>query len=269
MTAFFRRNGPRWHVQQGRRLPIPVLMGQGTTDTLFNLQQGLANWRHAITRKARRRSIFVAYNGGHVLPQLLPRGVDVTSDPCSERLAGGDFSDLALLFFDEQLRGRDRGLRGYGRLHLATPASTCTRVRSARADREYAVGTVASTAAAGAPVAVEVAAGRLRVAGTPYLTGRMTALGVDNRAFYGLAVGTSPLDATLVQNNVLPVREPDPVLGERRRVALPSVAVDVPRGQRLFVVVTPQSDTFAAMGSRTPGAVVLEDVVAHLPVVGR
>ena len=82
MPAFFRRNGPAFHVARGRRLDIPVLLGQGTTDTLFPLQQGLANWERALTRKARRDSILVAYNGGHVLPGVLPRGISVTSDPC-------------------------------------------------------------------------------------------------------------------------------------------------------------------------------------------
>jgi hypothetical protein len=35
------------------------------------------------------------------------------------------------------------------------------------------------------------------------------------------------------------------------------------------VLASPVSDTFVGMGSRTPGAVVLENTVAHLPVVGR
>jgi ABC-2 type transport system ATP-binding protein len=269
MPAFFRRNGPKWHVEHGRRLGIPVLLGQGTTDSLFPLQQGLANWRTAITRKARRHSIFIGYNGGHVLPAVLPSGVDVTSDPCSKRLAGGSFEDLTIRFLDEQLRHRHTGLRGYGRYHLATPASTCTTVRSVGADATYPVGTVATTEAGGAPLAYEVAKGPIRIAGTPYLTGTLTALGANNRAFYGLAVGTSPADAHLVQNNVLPLNTLQPVLGERRRIALPSVAVDVARGQSLYVLASPVSDTFVGMGSRTPGAVVLDGTVAHLPVVGR
>ena len=268
MVSFFAQNGPKWHVDHGRRLDIPVLFGQGTTDSLFPLQQGLANWRHAITRHARRHSIFVGYNGGHVLPAVLPSGVDVTSDPCSERLAGGDFERLAIRFFDEQLRGRHTGLRGYGKYHLATPGSTCTTVASVAADRAYDVGTVATTETGGAPLAYEVAKGPIRVAGTPYLTGTLTALGVNNRAFYGLAVGTTPLDAHLVQDNVLPLNTLAPVTGEKRRVALPSVAVNVPRGQSLYVLASPVSDTFVGMGSRTPGAVVLQDTVAHLPVVG-
>ncbi len=269
LVEFFKKNGPKWHVGQGRKLDIPVLFGQGTTDSLFNLQQGLANWRHSITAAAKKESIFVAYNGGHVLPSVLPAGVTVTSDPCSQRLAGGTFADLALRFMNEKLKGRDTGLTGYGRYHLATPDSTCTTVDSVVADRAYDVGTVATTEAVSAPIAYPVAEGPIRIAGSPYLTGSLTALGINNRAFYGLAVGTSPADAHLVQNNVLPLNEPEAVTGEQRRITLPSVAVDVPAGQTLYVIATGVSDTFVAMGSRTPGVVILEDTVAHLPVVGR
>jgi ABC-2 type transport system ATP-binding protein len=268
LDAFFRKNGPKWHVDHGRRLDIPVLFGQGTTDSLFPLQQGLRNWATAITRHARRHSIFVGYNGGHVLPAVVPAGPSVTSDPCSKRLAGGTFADLTVRFFDEQIRHRHTGLRGYGRYHLATPTSTCTTVRSVRANATYDVGTVATTDTGGAPVAFPVVEGPIRVAGTPYLTGTLTTLGTDNRAFYGLAVGKSPANAQLVQDNVLPLRTTQPVTGEPRRIALPSVAVDVPAGQTLYVFASPVSDSFGGMSSRTPGAVVLDHTVAHLPVVG-
>ncbi|WP_181641623.1 CocE/NonD family hydrolase, partial [Nocardioides massiliensis] len=70
LRPFFTRNGPSWHVRQGRKLDIPMLLGQGTTDGLFNLQEGLRNWRTVLTRRARQQSVFVGYNGGHVLPAL-------------------------------------------------------------------------------------------------------------------------------------------------------------------------------------------------------
>ncbi|WP_304802309.1 alpha/beta fold hydrolase [Nocardioides sp.] len=268
LDTFFKHNGPAWHVSQGRKLDIPVLFGQGTTDGLFPLEQGLTNWRTAITAKARKRSIFVGYNGGHVLPQVLPAGVNVTSDPCSKQLAGGNFRRLSIRFFDEQLKGRDRRLGGYGRIHLATAASRCITVKSPDANRAVPIaGPVVSTTAAGVPLPYEIAAGPLKVAGTPYLTAAVTAAGVENRAFYGLAVGTSPLDAHLVQNNVLPLREPTAVSGVRRRIALPSVAVDVPKGQHLYLLVSPLSDTFVGMASRVPGVISLADTVVHLPVV--
>jgi len=268
MKRFFARNGPAWHVRNGRRLDIPVVMGQGATDSLFPLDQGLKNYRRALTPRARKRSIFVGYNGGHVLPALFPQAVGVASDPCSKKLAGGSFSDLALRFFTEKLKGRRTGLRGYGRYHLATAGARCTTVGSVKADRAFEVGTVATTEAVGAPTAFKIADGPIRVAGTPYLSGTLTAAGVNNRAFYGLAVGTSPIDAKLVQNNVLPIFVLEPVLGEERRIELPSVAVDVPKGQSLFVVATAVSDTFVGMGSRTPGVVLLENAVVDLPVVG-
>ena len=269
LVAFFEKNGPKWHIDHGRRLDIPVLFGQGTTDTLFPLQQGLANWRKAITPRARRHSIFVAYNGGHVLPALLPGGIRVTSDPCSRKLGGGDFRDLSIRFFDETLKGRDTGLTGWGRLHFATPTSTCTSFRSAAPTRKVRVGRVLTTTAVGLPLPYEIARGPLRIAGSPYLTGKVTALGLQNRAFYGLAVGTAPGSARLVQNNVLPLNEPRPVTGKQRRVTLPSVAVNLKKGEKLFLIATAISDTFALMGSRVPGVVLIDDTVVHLPVVGR
>jgi ABC-2 type transport system ATP-binding protein len=268
LNPFFEKNGPKWHVDHGRRLDIPVLFGQGTTDSLFPLEQGLQNWKKSITRRSRAHSIFVAYNGGHVLPAAMPQGIDVTSDPCSKKLAGGTFEDLSLRFFDEQIKHRHTGLQGYGRYHLATPDSTCTTVDSVDPTKAFPVGTVATPETGGAPLSYEIVKGPIRIAGSSYLTGTLTALGANNRAFYGLAVGTTPADAHLVQNNVLPLNEPAPVTGEERRVALPSVAIDVPAGQSLYILATPISDTFVGMGSRTPGAVILEDTVLHLPVVG-
>jgi ABC-2 type transport system ATP-binding protein len=269
LDRYFRRNGPRWHVAQGRRLDIPVLFGQGTTDSLFELRQGFANYRHTLTGRARRHSIFVGYNGGHVLPKAVPLGVEVSSDPCSRKLSGGGFERLALRFMNTELKGRDTGLGGYGRYHLATPDSTCTTVRSVAPDREVEIGTVATTEGVGAPIAHEVAQGPIRIAGSSYLTGDLTALGTRNRAFYGLAVGTSETNARLVQKNTLPIDEPGPVTAEPRRIDLPAVAVDVPDGQNLYVIASPVDDIFLGTGSRTPGAVLLDNTVVHLPVVGR
>jgi ABC-2 type transport system ATP-binding protein len=269
LDAYFEKNGPKWHVEHGRKLDIPVLLGQGTTDTLFPLQQGIANFQRSITASARSRSIFVGYNGGHTLPAIYPRGVEVASDPCSQKLAGGTFEDLAVRFMNEKLKGRATGLGGYGRYHIATPDSTCTTVASVAPNTNFDIGQVATTEAAGPAIPYPIAEGPISIAGSPHLTGTMTALGVNNRAFYGLAVGTSPADAHLVQNNVLPINEPDPVQGEKRRITLPSVAVDVPAGQTLYVIASPVSETFGGMSSRTPGAVVLDDTVAHLPVVSR
>jgi ABC-2 type transport system ATP-binding protein len=267
LDAFFLKNGPAWHAGQGRKLDIPVLFGQGITDTLFPLHQGLQNWAKALTPAARAKSVFVGYNGGHVLPNALPYTPAVSGDPCSKKLGGGSFRDLTVKFFDHALKGKKTTLTGYGVYHLATAGNTCTTTRSVTANASYPVGTVATPTAVGAPLAFKVADGPIRVAGTPYLDGTLFAAGANNRAFYGLAVGTSPVDAQLVQGNVLPLNELLPVAGDKRSIELPSVAVDVPKGQSLYVLASAVSDMFATMGSRTPGAVVLQDAVVRLPVL--
>ena len=268
LVEFFKRNGPKWHVDHGRRLDIPVLMGQGATDSLFNLQEGLTNWRTALTDRARRNSIFVGYNGGHVLPSAFPSGVEVSGDPCSAELAGGSFEQLSLRFFDEKLRGRDTGLRGYDRFHLATAGNTCTTVASVAPDTTKALGTVITPTVAGPAQATPIATGPYRVAGSSHLTADVTTLTPSSRAFFGLAIGTSPADAKLVQKNVMPLNEETPVDGERRRIELPAAAVNVPAGQNLYLLTSALSDSFVGFGSRTAGVVTLENTKVHLPTVG-
>ena len=53
---YFAKNGPAWHVARGRQLDIPVLFGQGITDNLFNLHQGLKSFDNALTPTARAAS---------------------------------------------------------------------------------------------------------------------------------------------------------------------------------------------------------------------
>ena len=273
MYRYFRKNGPSWHVAQGRRLGIPVLLGQGMTDSLFNLQQGFDNWQQALTRRSRERSIFVGYNGGHVLPGAggtsLPPTHNPQGDPCSAELAGGDFTALTIRFMDEQLRGRDTGLEGFGAYHLATLGNTCTTVSSVEPTAAYDVGTVSTPETLPAWRAFPVAEGPLRVAGSAHLTAAVTTTGPEtHRAFYGLAVGPSPLEAKLVQGNTYPLDVEGEVTGLPRQVELPAVAVDVPEGQTLYLVASAASDAFGGAGARTAGAVVLDGTVVHLPVVG-
>ena len=276
LDKFFFKNGPKWHVSQGRKLNIPVLFGQGETDNLFPLHQGLENWANALTPSARAHSIFIGYNGGHTLPAIAPRGYPdpnpasalggVSSDPCSKAVGGGTFSDLALRFMKEKLKGQRTGLGGYGLYHLATADGACTTVSSVKANKLYDIGTVATTAAAGGPIGFKIADGPIRIAGTPYLAGQMTAAGVSNRAFFALGVGTSPADVQIVQNNMLPFND-GPVLSDQRTIELPSVAVDVPKGKSLYLVASAFSDMFAGFGSRTPGAIVIDSATVNLPVV--
>lgn len=266
LDRFFEKNGPAWHVRNGRVLDIPVLFGQGISDNLFNLNQGLKNFENALTPAARANSIFVGYNGGHALPSLLPAGAAGDGDPCSKALGVESFGDLARRFFREALKGESTGLGGRGQYHLASPAGTCVTVGATAANQPFEIGTVATTAGPGAPLAWKIADGPLSVAGTPFVDATLTTVGVDARAFLALSVGSSPADAQIVQNNMMPVRSMTPVSGEARTIELPAVAVEVPDGQSLFLTLSPFSDMSFGHGSRAPGAIVLDSVTVRLPV---
>ena len=269
MDEFFADNGPAFHVREGRRLDLPVLLGQGATDNLFPLDQGLKNFAQALTDKARSRSIFVGYNGGHALPSALPAGYGAAGDACSKTLGEGigGFRQLAQQFLAENLQGAPSKLTGHGQYHLTTATGTCVTVDSVDADTTFDAGRVVTPAGAGAPQSVKLADGPLTIAGTPYVDAVVTALGLDSRAFFALSVGTSPADAKVIQNNTLPHREVSLNLGTPRSIELPSVAAVVPEGQSLFLTVSPVADMFAAHGSRSPSAMVLDGAKVRVPVV--
>jgi len=258
LNAFFAKNGPAWHVAQGRKLNIPVLFGQGITDNLFTLNQGLRNWTYALTDTARSRSIFLGYNGGHTLPATLPQGYGTAGDPCSVKLGSASFSALSLRFMKLRLKGIGTGLTGFGQYHLATADGRCVTQRSLAFNTTYGLPSVTTTSAAGAPIAVKVAAGPVKLAGPVRLDAKVTSLVADSRAFFALSVGTSPLDAKIVQNNTMPLRLPGVVTGAARAIELPAVAVDVPAGKTLYLTVSPVADMYAGQSSRVPGTVRLD-----------
>lgn len=275
---FYADNGPRHHIDAGRRLDIPVLVRQGVSDNLFNLNQGLKN-QAALTPRARKRSVFVGFHGGHALPAVLPRGSHAGApvalggggtDPCSAALQGGkgDFTSLQLRFFDVHLKGAKGTVPGEGAYALVTPEGTCLQSPRLGTDRSFAAGTVTTpVATAGPPQYVALGKGPLTVAGTPYVDAKVTTLTPEARAFFALAVGTSPANATVVHSNLLPHREPTAVAGVARRIELPAVAVQVPEGQQLFLVVSPVAEMFAGQGSRVPGVMTLTDAKVRVPLL--
>ncbi|MGH2754132.1 MAG: peptidase S15, partial [Actinomycetota bacterium] len=87
----------------------------------------------------------------------------------------------------------------------------------------------------------------------------------DGRAFFGLSVGTTPADAAVIQNNLMPLRQILPTAGAKFKIELPGVAVEIPEGQSLFLTISPVSDMYFGHGSRTPAAMVLSDLALSLP----
>ena len=272
MHAEFFEHGPSGHVAAGRRLKIPVLLGQGLNDNLFNFNEAWMNLEQALTAKARSRSLVVGYNGGHALPNVLPAGSAGSGDSCS---GTGGFAALRNRFFDAVRAGENPSKLLPARYNLSTTSNTCVRTERVDARKGYPVGVnatvtrgTATTTGAGAPQHHEIAAGPMTIAGVPTLDATVTSVGADQRVFFAISVGTSPADAKVVQNNTMPLRELLPVVRQRRTIELPGIAVEVPAGQKAFLTISPVSDMFFGHGSvRTPGVVTLEDMTVNLPVV--
>jgi ABC-2 type transport system ATP-binding protein len=273
MEAKFFEHGPSGHVAAGRTLDIPVLIGQGLTDNLFNLNQGWKNLEQALTPAARKKSLFVGYNGGHALPNVLPLGTTGGGDACS---GPGGFAALRARFFDTVREGGNPGKLLPARYNMSTQSGECIRTERLDERRPFAAGVDAqvttgtlTTTGAGAPQQHLVAQGPLTLSGVPTVEADVTSAGIDQRVFFALSVGTSPANATVVQNNVMPLRELTPVVQQRRTIELPGIAVKVPQGSNVYLTISPVSDMFAGHGSiRTPGVVGLEDMKVHLPVAG-
>lgn len=242
-----------------------------------------------------------------VLPPGRPLALDAgtVDDGCSP----GGFDKLRLNFFEAVLDGENpRPLIGGAPYHLTTADGGCVAVDTldertrlaADVDVELDVGVptsgaghdraddlveqaglnleaavtaslggAATTTGAGAPVHLPLADGPLTVAGVPTLSAEVTSVGVEQRVFAALSVGSSPATAKLVQNNMMPLRLPKPVAGERHTIELPGVAVELDEDDRLYLTLSAVSDTSFAHGSvRTPGVMRLADLRVDVPLAG-
>ena len=271
LSSEFARHAPRFFADQGIKLNIPVLQRQGISDNLFNLNQGLHIFRDALTKKARARSLFVGYNGGHALPNAFPMGTAAGDDACS-----GDWTQLRIDFFKRAFAGQNPSSLLPARYNLTNvDGAKCfsfgstegTRIDVDEGMEAAGFNSIATTTGAGAPINLPVAIGPLTVAGIPRLKGVVDTVVPESRVFFGLALGTTPADAQVIQNNVMPLRRMLPAMGSDFNIELPGVAVEVPKGQTLYLTITPVSDMFAAHGSRVPGAVILTGLRLFLPTL--
>jgi ABC-2 type transport system ATP-binding protein len=262
----FHEHSPVAFVERGHRIDVPALVRQGATDNLFNLNQGMKIFQKALTPAARDESYFVSFNGGHAFPNAFPPG-----SPQSLELGGGvdacsgDWTKLRIKFFREVFDdGHTGGL--LPRQYNFTDIDSESCIRTNRFDTQsfnvdpLGTGHVLTTTGAGLPLYLEVAKGPMALTGVPKLAGKVTAAGLDSRAFFGLAVGSSPGDARVVQNNLMPLRQVIPGVDKRFQIELPGVAVRIRKGQKLYLTVSPKSDMYFAHGSRTPGGLALTNL---------
>ena len=263
-------------------LDIPVIWRQGITDGLFPLNEGIHNFQRSFTPAAQSRSIFVGYNGGHVLPSAYPMHASAAGDKCSP----GGFGALTLKFFKAVADGAadpsavvtasHPELRRY---NLTTDDNAeCVRL-DALPDRETrGVGqdtgfndSWMTVSGAGPAVNLEIPdipAGST-VAGIATLSGKVTVAGVDQRAFFALAKGTSDTDAKILAANVAPLRVATPSTGiqEDFTIELPGAATKLAPGEKLYLMVSGTSDQFIGHGSRAPGWMGFTDLRVSVPLM--
>ena len=272
LDAEFHKHGPVWFVERGHKINVPTLLRQGASDNLFNLNQGLKIFDKALTKAARSKSLFVSFNGGHALPNALPAG-----NPAAAEVGGGvdacsgNWTKLRIAFFRKAFAGANPSKLLPSRYNFTDlDGETCTGVdrfdHSTLKVDPLGTGSVISTTGLGAPLSLQVEKGPVTVTGIPRLSGTVTSAGLDSRVFFGLATGTSPADARVVQNNLMPLREIMPAADKKFNIELPGVSVKVPKGQSLFLTISPESDMYFAHGSKPPGGLVLSKLKLDLTV---
>lgn len=276
LDEILHEHSPVAFVEKGIRIDVPTLIRQGSSDNLFPLNQGLDNFEKTLTPRARNQSFFVAFNGGHALPNAVPRGEPVAAevgagvDACNK-----DFSATTIEFFRRVFVGKStRGVLPTRYNMTTLTGDVCLRLPRLRSAKPMKVdptgtGMLPLSAAAGAPLNISLAEGPLTLAGVPKLKGKVTTAGVDARVFFGLAVGTTPADAVVIQNNLLPLHQMLPGQDQKFSIELPGVVAEVPEGQSLFLTVSPVSDMYFGHSSRTPGGLVLSDLHLKLPESSR
>lgn len=284
--AVYHAHSPLAFVEEGHLLDLPVIWGQGITDQLFPLNEGLANFERTFTPGAREHSVFVGYNSGHVLPTVYPLTSPGSGDACSF----DGFGDLRLEFFQAVAAGAEDPsavLRAahpdLARYNLTTEDGACVRMEALPEPTAAATGTdvdlvvtqfndawmTGSGAGPAVPLAIPGMVGPLTIAGIPRLRGSVATAGVDQRAFFGLAVGTDVASAQLLNGNLQPLRvaTPSTNITAPFDIELPGVAVELAPGEQLFLTVAPTSDQFLGHGSRAPGWMGFVDLEVALPIV--
>jgi pimeloyl-ACP methyl ester carboxylesterase len=267
LDSEFHKHSPVAFVEKGIQINVPVLLRQGISDNLFNLNQGLKIFDRAVTPDAREESYFVGYNGGHALPNALPPGTAAGDDACSP----GSFTDLTIAFYKRVFAGESTDGLLPERYNLTSAdGERCLSLDKIGTQSTVAVdllgsSTIPTTAGAGAPIHIPVALGPVTVTGVPTLKGKLTSTGLDSRAFFGLSIGTLPADAQVIQNNLMPLRQIMPAQDQKFDIELPGVAVEVPEGKTLFLTITPVSDMYFGHASRVPAAMILNDLMLTIP----
>lgn len=261
------------------RLTIPTLLIQGMPDTLFPLNQAVANLRLLEDAGvASNESALYTHNKGHILQVNSLRSGTTPVPVGLQGLPGGEpcgaLNDLQIAWHQKHLLGLN--------------VSTGPRVCLALEDESNVVGetfplegTVMQRFDLGGPTPVlQAAAGPSLsislftaeqdtvIAGLPRLNGTLLTTGSDAIVFFSLEV-PSRGDAfdSVVDDQFTPLRMSAQVAAKPFSIDLGGIGVRLKAGEELVLVASTVEPVFFASAQRVPGGVILDKLVLELPVV--
>ncbi|MEK6985434.1 MAG: CocE/NonD family hydrolase [Candidatus Thermoplasmatota archaeon] len=258
------------------RLTIPTLLIQGMPDTLFPLNQAVANLR--ILEANNVTAALATHLDGHILhtasqaPGQLPYDVGIQGvaggHPC------GTVKQLGIAWHQKHLLGLNvsTGPRVCISLEDETAVTGETFPLETTVVESFDVGgpLAIAQAPAGASLSVDLftAEADTVVAGIPHLKGMLTAAGADAIVYFSLQVPSrnDPFES-IVDDQVFPIRVAGPVTDYAFELDLGGVGVRLKAGETLTLVASTVTPMFFGNAERLPGAVLLDELVLELPIV--
>jgi ABC-2 type transport system ATP-binding protein len=259
-------------------LRIPTLLIQGMPDTLFPLNQAIANLR-ALEAFGVESALYT-HLGGH----MMATGATIpVSSPVPFGLQGqpggkpcGTLTELQVAWHQDHLLGLGNWT-GRPRVCIALEDETNvvgeTFPLEGTIVQEFTLPgpTPVAQGAAGprVPISLFTATQDTIVAGIPTIKGTITAAGADSIVYFSLqrADPASGLEA-IIDDQVMPIRITEPVTSPRTfELDLGGVATRLKAGEQLLLVVSTVEPMYFGNAERVPGAVVLGDLVLGLPTL--
>lgn len=256
-------------------IDVPTLIIQGMPDTLFNFNEGAANYEMIKAAGAPVR--LVTHLTGHIINTQGTLGggpIGIGLQPPAGPRPCGSTTDLAIAWFDRHLKHRasvDTGPEVCLALDDGTTVTGDTYPLPGTQIQTFALG--GATVPQGAPGAtlelpILTATGPTTIAGEPTLGGSAQTVGPDAIVYWSLkATDASTGQSRIVDAQVTPLRLADPIAPTTFAIELGGVATRLDVGDQLVLVVSNVNEQFATNGGRSPGAVALSDLELTLPIV--
>ncbi len=273
LVSRFHADSPKAYPE---KLRIPTLLIQGMPDTLFPLNQAVANLR--ILEANNVSSSLYTHLRGHIANTASLKPGTAPHDVGLQGLPGGDPCGKVV----------DLSIRWHLKYLLGQNVTPMPRVCLALEDETTVTGAafplsgteMRPIALAGPTPIVEAPAGasvnlplftpdkETVVAGIPHLKGTITAAGADAIVYFSLQIpGRNDPIESIVDDQVFPIRIAGPVVNQPFELDLGGVGVRLAAGEALVLTASTVTPMFFGNAEREPGAVVLDGLTLELPIV--